>query len=88
MFTTIPVEFAVDTMYELIVKSGSIFDTADEFERLILLCAEKDVCFFDGKMIRFPAGLPTGGPLSSLIANVFMNRLERWIRRFARYAAT
>jgi len=80
MFTSIPVSLAVDAMYELLVKVGVSFDGADEFEKLVLLCTDKS------RTCQFSAGLPIGGPLSSLIADVLMDRSERWILRFSQYS--
>ena len=48
----------------------------------------EECVFLRGQTFRFPAGLPMGGPLSSLIADVLMDRLERWILRFSRYSTT
>ena len=68
------------------MKTGLTFDAADEFEKLILLCTEKNICLFDGKIFQFPTGLPMGGPLSSLIPNVLIDRLERWVFKHSRYS--
>jgi len=81
MFTNIPIGKAVDAMYKILVKLGVNLDTTDEFEELILLCAEQNICKFDGKMFKFPGDLPVGGPMSSLIAKVLMDRLEHWVLR-------
>ena len=35
----------------------------------------------------FPDGLPIGGPLSPLLANVFMDRWEQWVLKFGRYSS-
>ena len=74
-------------MYESLVKSGHTFEYADEFEKLLLLCTQHNRCYFDGKTYLMPDGLPMGGPLSFLMANVFMNRLEIWALKFARFAS-
>ena len=81
MFTSIPIGKAIDVMSELLIKSGVALDTTDEFEQLILTCVERNICKFDEKTFRFPGGLPMGGPMSSLIAEVLMDRLERWVLR-------
>ena len=87
MFTNIPVHKTVDIMYEVLVKSGQSLDAADEFEKLILHCVKDNICHFDSKVFRLPDGLPMGGPLSSLMADVLMDRLERWVLNFARFSS-
>jgi len=51
-------------------------DLINEFRSLITLCLSNNLCVFKGKKYRFPDGLPMGGPLSSLVADVFMDDLE------------
>ena len=53
MFTSIPIGKAVDVMYALMVQSGVDLDTTHEFEKLILTCAEHNICKFDGKTLSF-----------------------------------
>ena len=86
MFTSVPVSVAVDAMYEHLVKSGITLDAAEEFEKLILLCTDQNVCSFDGKTFKFPTGLPMGGPLSSLVDDVLIERLERWALKISKYS--
>ena len=74
-------------MYEILVKSGQSLDAADEFEKLILHCVKDNICHFDSKVFRFPDGFPMGGPFSSLMADVLMDRLERWVLNFARFSS-
>ena len=66
-------------MYEYLVKSGVDLDTADEFEKLAPTCLQHNNCLFDGKTFKFPGEVPMGGPMSSIIAEDFMDRLERWV---------
>ena len=68
----------IDAMYEILIRAGLTYSTADEFEGLITLCVKKNIFQFDGKVFRLP-DLPMGGPLSSLMANVLMDHLERWV---------
>ena len=53
----------------------------DEFEKLVR------ICYFNGDSYIFPDGLPMGGPLSSLLADIFMDRLEQWILKFGRHSS-
>jgi len=87
MFTNIPVEKSIDITYEILVKSGVDLDTVDEFEKLAHASLDKNICQFDDKTFEFPGGVPMGGPmLSSIIAEVFMDRLERrTLNRYSRF---
>ena len=77
MFTKIPIGKSCD-MYEISVKSDLSLDTVDEFEELILRCLSDNICSFDNKVFKFPSGVPMGGSLSSSVAEVFLDRVERW----------
>ena len=77
MFTNIPIEKSVDIMYEIIVKAGVDLDTVDEFGSLAHICLDKNNCQFDNRMFLFLGGVPMGEPMSSIIAEVFTDRLER-----------
>jgi len=77
LFSCLFIEKAVHAMYKLLVKSGVDLDTANEFEKLFLLCTECNISKFDGEIFEFPGDLPFGGLMSSLIAEAFMDCLER-----------
>ena len=63
----------------MLQKSGIHRDTVDEFEALILICLQLNICSFDNKTFKFPSGVPMGGPLSSVVADVLMDTLEWWV---------
>ena len=77
MFTCLPIEKSIDILYEILVKSGVDWSIADEFEHLAHTCLDSNVCQFNGKTFKFPGGVSMRGPVSSLIAEAFMDRLER-----------
>jgi len=76
MFTGIPVARAITFMEDFLKEKNIQQETIQEFKDLLHHCVDKDLCVFGGTVYRFPDGLPMRGPLSILVADVFLNRLE------------
>lgn len=76
MFTKIPVLYTIDIMISHLQNQNIHPNVIAEFKNLITLCLKDNICFYRGKTYRFPDGLPMGGPLSSLVADVYMDNLE------------
>ena len=75
MFTNVPIEKFIGIMYEILEKYGV------DLENLAHTSLDRNICQFDG-----PGEVPMGGPTSSIIAEVFMDRLERWaLNRYRGY---
>ena len=74
-------------MYESLIKSKFSHDYADEFSDLLYVCVQLNLCYFNGETYIFQDGLPMGGPLSSLLANVYMDRLEHWILKHGHFVS-
>jgi len=71
MFTHIPVFYTIEIMvYPEIIE---------EFKNLITICLKDNICSYQGRTYRFPDGLPMEGPLSTLVADTFMDHLENQI---------
>lgn len=76
MFTNIDVRLSINYMCDILRDSNVNADTISEFKGLISICVLTNICQFRNTTYQFPDGLPMGGPLSSLVAEVFMDRLE------------
>jgi len=63
-------------MLDLLHKNRVSKIAIDEFKRLITLCIGKNICAYRGTTYEFPDGLPMGAPLSSLVADVFVDHFE------------
>ena len=77
----------IDIIYETLIKSGQSYQYTEEFTGLVSSCVKQNICFANGKIHLLPDGLPMGGPLSSLMADIFMDRLERWALKSARFSS-
>jgi len=87
LFSNIPVMKTIDIIYETLIKSGQSYQYTEEFTGLVSSCVKQNICFANGKIHLLPDGLPMGGPLSSLMADIFMDRLERWALKSARFSS-
>lgn len=76
MFTCIPVTLCITYMCDLLSDNHVHPDTVAEFRTLITICLKHNLCFYRDILYTFPDGLPMGAPLSSLVADVFMNHFE------------
>lgn len=76
MYTQIPVLKSIDIMSQHLKQIGNPDPVIAEFQDIITKCLKDNICSFKGKTYKFPDGLPMGGPLSSLTAEVFMSKLE------------
>ena len=81
MFTNIPVSKTVNLITDLLKQKNIPLVVIDEFWDLITQCTKKNLCVFRGTTYVFPDGLPMGGPLSMLLAAVFIDHLETEILR-------
>lgn len=79
MFNTIPIKETIDLMCDWLKKMNWEDEVIAEFRGLITLCLEDNICFFNGSIYRFPDGLPMGGPLSSLVADIYMGHIKHLI---------
>ena len=86
MFTNIPVARTVNIMTDLLHQNHTPPVVIDEFRVLITQCTSKNLCTFRGTTYVFPDGLPAGGPLSMLVAEVFVDHLETAILRSSPYS--
>lgn len=95
LFTNTPVARTINIMIDTLHKCRTPQAAVEEFRDLLAQCTEKNSCIFRGTLDRFPDGLPMGGPLSMLLADVFLDHLEneilktstrnRFIHQWVRY---
>jgi len=76
MFTRVPVARTIAIMIDMLERKNISPPIVAEFRTLLNHCTERNICVFQGSVYRFPDGLPMGGPLSMLMADVFMDSLE------------
>ena len=79
MFNVIPVQDTVNIMIEIISRKCKNKKVIQEFRGLLLHSTKLNFCWFNGHFYKFKTGLPMGGPLSSLIANIYMDHFENYI---------
>jgi len=79
MYTKIPTARAIPLLIKILrdLRIGS--DIIKEFQDLFNLCVNTNVCSFRGKTYKFLDGLPMGGPLSAMVADIFIGHLESMI---------
>ena len=61
-------------------------DIINKFHNLISICLHQNVCIFKKKSYKFPGGVPMGGPLSALVADIFKDELETFFVESSSYA--
>jgi hypothetical protein len=76
MFTNVDVTLSINYMCDILRESGVDADTISEFKGLISVCLMTNICQFRNTTYQFSDGLPMGGPLSSIVSEVFLDRLE------------
>ena len=79
MYTCIPVASSIQLMISTLKQKNIPDNIIKEFQKLVTLCLANNVCIYRKKKYRFPDGLPMGGPLSPLVAEIFMTHLEETI---------
>ena len=63
-------------MIGFLVSKDSLPDIIEEFQLLVGICLEHNVCCSQNKTYKYFDGLPMGGPLSSIVTDVFINHLK------------
>ena len=79
MYTRIPVDYTIGIILTLLTNAQLHQDIVTEFKDLLKLCLKDNICFFMGRIYKFQDGLPMGAPLSALVANVYMDHMEKQI---------
>ena len=95
MFTSISVNAAEELMADILLQKGTDPEMVGEFRDLLSICLKYNLCVYQFKQYEFPDGLPMGAPLSMLVADIYMDRLQqdiignfpsdRCIRYWAKY---
>ena len=82
MYSNIPVAASIDIMLSHLEKTHVSTDVRQEFSTLLCACLKDNVCVFRNSVYKFSDGLPMGGPLSSLVADLFMDAQEQLFLNF------
>ena len=77
MYTNIPVDITISYLCDILKDANVYHDTINDFRKLITACLNTNICSFRNVIYRFTDGLPMGNPLSSLVADVYLDRFER-----------
>ena len=76
MYTRIPVQKAIDITLTHLRQVNQANEVIEDFKVLLSQCIDKNLCVFRETTYQFPDGLPMGGPLSALIAEIYLDFLE------------
>jgi len=83
MFTSIPVDTAEELMADILLQKGIDPEMVGEFRDLLSMCLKYNLCVYQSMKYEFPDGLSMGAPLSMLMADIYMDRLEQgYYRQF------
>jgi len=72
VFLLIPPTHTTDILLKFRIHSPVI----NEFLNLFCVCLISNVCKFKNEFFSFLDGVPMGSPLSSLLVEIFMDKLE------------
>jgi hypothetical protein len=77
LFPNVPLSPTLESITDILTEANVSTPAAEEFTSLLRTCLFPNFCKFNNKIYQFQDGLPMGSPLSPLISEIFMNRLER-----------
>lgn len=75
MYTNVPIDEAITTIEENLLKNNPATETAEIID-LLRTVLHQNTFSFNGKIYQQNEGLAMGSPLSGIVANIFLNRLE------------
>jgi hypothetical protein len=77
LYTNVPITPTLDCVREILEQSLIYPAAAEEFIALLQTCLKNNVCKYTNEFFKFPDGLPMGSPIAPLMAEIFMNSLEK-----------
>lgn len=77
LFPSVPKEKAVELAEEVLTQSQAPQNIVKELMDLVILCVNQNYFVFNGNHYQQDNGLAIGSPLSPLLAELFMNNLEK-----------
>ena len=80
LFTSIPIDFAIEAVREVLETNHASLNTSLEKQdiiKLTKLCLESTVFQFDEKLYKQIIGTPMGSPISVVIAEIVMQKIEK-----------
>ena len=83
MFTSIPINFALECVQEFLEVNKDIYDrtrlNSDEIYNLVKLCLNSSLFRFNQNFFKQIKGTPMGSPASVVIAEIVMQKIETLI---------
>ena len=64
-------------MADILLQRGIDPEVVGEFRDLLSVWLKYNLCVYQFEKYEFPDGLPMGAPLSMLVADIYMDRLEQ-----------
>ncbi|UYV84754.1 hypothetical protein LAZ67_X003339 [Cordylochernes scorpioides] len=74
-----PHQLIIESVTEFLIDLNTDLTIINKIEKLCRLCLEMNVFSFDGQWFQKIRGSPMGSPLSTIVAELVMPRLDRWI---------
>ena len=76
LYTNVPVRETICLARKIVIDKLHDEHIADTIEELLTVCTDQSFCQFNNKFYRYSDGLPMGGSLSGLLADIFLDNLE------------
>ncbi|UYV73135.1 hypothetical protein LAZ67_10001920 [Cordylochernes scorpioides] len=78
LYLSLPHQFIIESVTEFLIDLNTDITIINKIEKLCRLCLDLNVFLFDGQWFQQIRGSPMGSPLSTVVAELVMSRLDRW----------
>ncbi|UYV69693.1 hypothetical protein LAZ67_7000263 [Cordylochernes scorpioides] len=79
LYLSLPHQLIIESVTEFLIDLNTDITIIKKIEKLCRLCLNMNVFSFDGQWFQQIGGSPMGSPLSTVVAELVMSRLDRWI---------
>ncbi|UYV84028.1 hypothetical protein LAZ67_X000907 [Cordylochernes scorpioides] len=79
LYLSLPHQLIIESVTEFLIDLNTDITIINKIEKLCRLCLDLNVFSFDGQWFQQIRGSPMGSPLSTVVAELVMSRLDRWI---------
>lgn len=76
LYTNIPTKESLKIIKQLITEKKGQNDETNMINNLFTFCFQQNFCNFNNTIYTYEEGLPMGSPLSGIIADIYMNKIE------------
>ena len=77
LYNNVPVRESIRLARKIVVDRLDDEEIANTIEELLTVCTDQNFCQFNNKLYKYSDGLPMGGSLSGLLADIFLDSLEK-----------